>query len=190
MNRLLAASLLLLAACLAPAAKAEEKAFELPDPEGTLHHPLVAGDKKGIIFFFVSPYCPTANSFMPEIGKIADAYGAQFAAYIVHSDPSVKATDAYQQSVMFNVKTTILLDKDQALANKVHARITPEVVVLAPDGKTLYKGRINDLYLGPTKKQKKATTQDLRDALESIQSGKPVAAAHTEAMGCKISGIQ
>ena len=68
--------------------------------------------------------------------------------------------------------------------------ITPEVVVLGPDGKTLYQGRINNLYLGPTKKQRKATTKDLRDALDAIVEGKPVTTAKTEPVGCKISGLK
>jgi len=91
---------------------------------------------------------------------------------------------------MFNVKATILLDKEQRLAKRVEARKTPEAAVLAPDGKVLYQGRINDLYLGPTKKQKKATTQELRDALDAIQASKPVATARTEAVGCAITGMK
>ena len=71
----------------------------------------------------------------------------------------------------------------------MQAKITPEVVVLSPDGKTVYQGRINDLYLGPTKKQRKATTKDLRDALDAIHKGEPVASAKTEAVGCKIGGL-
>ena len=90
---------------------------------------------------------------------------------------------------MMAIKVPVLLDKDQSLAKRTLARITPEVVVLAPDGRTLYQGRINDLYLGPTKKQRKATTKDLRDALDALQDGKPVAVAKTDAVGCKISGL-
>lgn len=182
--------ILLLLFTLTSFLKAQETDWEFPDPEGTMHAPLKIGDKKGIVLFFVSPYCPTSNTFMPEINRIADEYAGKFASYIVHADPAIKVTDAYQHAVMFNVKATVLLDKEQRLAKRVDAKITPEVVVLGFDGKALYQGRVNDLYLGPTKKQKKATTQELRDALEAIQSGKPVATARTEAMGCKISGIQ
>jgi hypothetical protein len=62
--------------------------------------------------------------------------------------------------------------------------------VLSPKSDTLYKGRINDLYLGPTKRQRAATTKDLRDALDAILSGKPVPAPQPEAQGCKIGGIK
>ena len=91
---------------------------------------------------------------------------------------------------MMAIKVPVLLDKDQSLAKLTQARITPEAVVIAPDGKTVYQGRINDLYLGPTKRQRKATTKDLRDALDTIQDGKPASTARTEAVGCKISGLK
>jgi thiol-disulfide isomerase/thioredoxin len=187
MKHLLSSLLLLLVSM--QLSKAQEETWQFPDPEGAMHSPLVVGDKKGIVLFFVSPYCPTANTFMPEINRIAEEYAGQFASYIVHADPGIKVTDAYQHAVMFKVKATVLLDKEQRLAKRVQAKITPEVVVLAADGKALYQGRINDLYLGATKRQKKATTKDLRDALDAIQAGKPVTTARTEAVGCKITGM-
>ncbi|HYF35910.1 MAG TPA: hypothetical protein VD994_11510 [Prosthecobacter sp.] len=171
--------------------QAQEKAWEFPDPEGKMHEPLKAGAKKGILLFFVSPYCPTANTLMPEINNIANEYAGDFASYVVHADPAIKVTDAYQHAVMFKVEAaTVLLDAEQRLAKRVQAKITPEAVVLGPDGKVLYQGRVNDLYLGATKRQRKATTRDLRDALEAVQMGKPVAMARTEAVGCKIAGME
>ena len=83
----------------------------------------------------------------------------------------------------------MLLDKEQALAKQLKAKITPEAIVLSTNAETLYQGRINDLYLGPTKRQRAATTKDLRDALDAILSGKPVASPQREAQGCKISGL-
>lgn len=186
MKKLLA---FLVLSVLASPLSAQEKPWEFPDPEGKMHSPLTAGDKKGIMLFFVSPYCPTANTLMPEINSIVADYAAHFASYIVHADPSIKVTDAYQHFVMFKIKATVLLDTEQRLAKRMQAKITPEAVVLAPDGSVLYQGRINDLYLGATKRQRKATTRDLRDALDAIQSGKPVATPRVEAVGCKIPNL-
>ncbi len=168
---------------------AEDKLITLPGADAKDYTPLVAGDKKAVVLCFVSPYCPTSSSYIPEMNKIAADYATQAGFYYVHSDPDQKLTDILQHTEMMAIKTPVLLDKDQALAKRAQARITPEVVVFAPDGKTLYQGRINDLYLGPTKKQRKATTQDLRDALDAIKGGKPVAVARTDAVGCKISGM-
>lgn len=167
----------------------DDKPLTLPGADARDYTPLAAGDKKAVVLCFVSPYCPTSSSYIPEMNKIAADYAAQAGFYYVHSDPDQKLTDILQHTEMMGIKTPVLLDKDQALAKKAQAHITPEVVVFAPDGRTLYQGRINDLYLGPTKKQRKATTRDLREALDAIKDGKPVANAKTEAVGCKISGL-
>ena len=84
----------------------------------------------------------------------------------------------------------MLLDAEQKVAKKFGAKITPEVVVVGKEGNVLYQGRINDLYLSPTKRQREVTKTDLRDALAAIREGKPVDVARTEAMGCKISGLE
>ncbi len=182
---------LLLAALLALAATlhAGEPPEKWPAADGKEYTPCSAGDKKAVVFCFVSPYCPTSSSYIPEMNKIAADYAAKVAFYFVHSDPDQKLTDILQHTEMMAIKVPVLLDKDQRLAKQMQAHITPEVVVRAPTGNILYQGRINDLYLGPTKKQRKATTKDLRDALDAIQDNKPVPNAKTDAVGCKISGL-
>lgn len=169
---------------------AAEPPVTLPGADGRDHTPLLAGDKKAVTLFFVSPYCPTANTFVKEMNQIAADYSSSFAFYFVHSDTDLKITDVLQHTELNDIKFPALMDKEQRLARLTKATITPEAAVLAPDGKTLYQGRINDLYLGPTKRQRQATTKDLRDALDAIIAGKPVATPRTEAVGCKISGMK
>lgn len=179
--------------CLAPHAQSQAPAeLQFPGADGKEHAPLVVpAEKKAAVLCFVSPYCPTSNTFVPELNRIVADYSGKFAFYFVHADPDLKLTDVLQHTEMNEIKATVILDKEQKLAKLTQAKITPEVAVLAPDGKTtLYQGRVNDLYLGPTKRQRQATTKDLRDALDAIQEGKPVANARTEAMGCKISGMK
>lgn len=182
--------LLLPALLLSLSLQAAEPALTFPGADGRDHTPLKVGDKKAVTLFFVSPYCPTANTFVKEMNQIAADYGSQIAFYFVHSDTDLKITDVLQHTELNAIKAPALMDKDQRLAKMTRATITPEAVVLAPDGRTLYQGRINDLYLGPTKRQRKATTKDLRDALDAILAGKPVSQPRTEAVGCKISGMK
>lgn len=171
-------------------AAAAEPALELPAIDGQKHTPLVTGDKNASVLFFVSPFCSTTKSFMKEINAIAADYAGKMAVYLVHSDPEITQEVAMEHTVISEVKATVLLDREQTLAKQVQARITPEAVVIGTDGKVLYKGRINDLYLGPTKRQRAATTKDLRDALDALLAGKPVPEPQQEAQGCKIGGIK
>ena len=169
---------------------AAEPTLELSALDGQKHAPLVMGGKKASVLFFVSPFCSTTKSFMKEINAIAADYADRAAVYVVHSDPEITKEVAMEHTVISEVKAIVLLDKEQALAKQVQARITPEAVVIGTGGKTLYKGRINDLYLGPTKRQRAATTQDLRDALDAILADKPVTEPQYEAQGCKIGGLK
>lgn len=187
MNRFALFTLALLGSSFALA----DEPLKLSGTDGHEHTPLVVpGGKKAVVLFFVSPYCPTANTFMPEINRISADHAEGFSFYLVHADKDVKHTDVLQHTEMNEVKIPVLLDKEQLLAKRTGAQITPEVVVLAPDGTTLYQGRINDHYLSPTKKQRQPTTKDLRDALDAIKEGRPVVTPKTEAMGCKISGLK
>lgn len=165
-------------------------ALELPATDGKTYDPAAAGDKKAVVLFFVSPFCSTTKSFMKEINQITADYSDRVVVYLVHSDPEITNEVAMEHAILSEVKATVLLDKEQALAKQVQARITPEVVVLSPKTETLYKGRINDLYLGPTKRQRAPTTKDLRDALDAVLGSKPVPAPQEPAQGCKIGGIK
>ena len=165
-------------------------ALELPGADGKNHDPLAVGDKKAVVLFFVSPFCSTTKSFNKEINQITTDYSDRVAIYLIHSDPEITLEVAMEHAILSEVKALVLIDKQQTLAKQVQAKITPEAIVLSPKAETLYQGRINDLYLGPTKRQRAATTKDLRDALDAILAGKPVPSPQHEAQGCKIGGIK
>ncbi len=183
MKRLLLITLAIFAGSML---RSEDPVTTLPDLAGTDVAPLDVEGKKAVVLFFVSPYCPTSNTFGPEMNAIIKDFGIDFTFRFVHSDPTVTEADRKQHATMMEFTAPVLTDAEQKLAKQLGAGTTPEVVVTGPDGKTLYQGRINDLYLGPTKRQREIKTHDLRDALTAIREGKPVANPRTEAMGCGI----
>ena len=168
---------------------AEDETMMLTDLEGEEVNPLDVAGKKAVVLFFISPYCPTSNTFAPHMKEISEKFGEDFVFFSIHSDPGVSDQDQAQHATMMEITHRVLNDREQALAKRLGATTTPEVFVIDADGKTLYEGRINDLYLGPTRKQKEVTKHDLRDALTAITEGKPVAVPKTEAIGCSISGL-
>lgn len=168
---------------------AAEKPLELSDLQGRRHTPLATGGAKPIVLVFISPYCPTANAFLPEINRIAEVYAERAAFYLVQSDPSVKVADAARQVELYAVKSTVLLDSAQHLARLAKARVTPEVVVFSAAGQPLYQGRINDLYMNQTRKRPEPTTHDLVAALDAVLAGKLVASPLTKAVGCSIPDV-
>jgi len=169
----------------------EVKALDqLPDLTGTLHAITPGEGKVATVVVFVSPYCPTANTLMPEIVGIMAEHADKVDGYVIHSDKDAKDSDVQQHMELYKITTPVLLDKEQKVAKELKAKITPEAVVLGKDGAVLYQGKINDLYLKPTRKQREATTHDLRDALEAVIAGEAVKNSHTEPVGCKISGME
>jgi thiol-disulfide isomerase/thioredoxin len=187
MNRILF-SLLLLA--LMTVARAADKPLTLADVDGKPYMPLAVGEKKAVVLLFVSPFCPTSNAFTPEINRIAAEYAGGFSFYLVEADADITSADAKKHVETLEIKAPVLLDPEQQLAKLTKAKITPEAVVLTGNGEALYQGRINDLYATQTKKLKEPKTHDLREALEAILAGKPIANPTTKAIGCSISGMQ
>lgn len=176
-----------LLALLAVELPAAEKPLQLSDIQGKAHTPLVVGDRKAVVLVFVSPFCPTANTFTPEVSSIAKDYADRFAFYFVEADAGLTLADAKKHAETLEIKATLLLDPDQRLARLTQAKSTPEAVVLAANGSTLYQGRINDLYATQTRKLKEPKTHDLRLALDAISAGQPVATPSTKAIGCSIT---
>lgn len=154
--------------------------------DGKTLSPLNTSGKKAVVLFFVSPYCPTSNTFAPEMNSIQNEFNESFAFCFVHSDTSVTPADMTQHATLMEFKAPVLDDGEQKLAKLVGARVTPEVVVIDAEGKIVYQGRINDLYLGPTKRQRDIKNHDLRTALKAILEGKEIPRPRTEAIGCEI----
>ena len=180
------ALLVFLIALAGSAAFAADGAIELTDLQGKRHLPLAVADQRPVALIFISPYCPTANAFLPEINRIAAKYGDRVAFYLVQADPAVTVTDAARQVELYGISATVLLDAGQKLAKQVKATVTPEAVVLGAASRPLYQGRINDLYLNRTRKQPEPKTHDLVAALDAILAGQTVPAAVAKAVGCSI----
>ena len=76
-------SLLLSSLWIVCAASGAESDLTLPALNGEPHSPLKIAGKTGSVMIFVSPYCPTANSLMPEVAKVAAEYGDKFFFYLI-----------------------------------------------------------------------------------------------------------
>jgi cytochrome oxidase Cu insertion factor (SCO1/SenC/PrrC family) len=76
-------------------------------------------------------------------------------------------------------------DPDNKVADLYDARHTPEIFVVDADGKVRYHGRIDENYEEPAK----VTSPDLKNALDALLAGKPIAKAETKAFGCSIKRV-
>jgi thiol-disulfide isomerase/thioredoxin len=151
--------------------------YTLPNPDAC----------KAIVLLFVGYDCPISNAYSPEILRICKEYTPKNVAFcVVYADADLTREQARQHAKEYGYDCPAILDPEMKLARKVGATIKPEVAVLSPKGELLYRGRINDLYTDFGKKRPKATTHDLRNALDAVLAGKPVAVSRTKAIGCYI----
>lgn len=81
--------------------------------------------------------------------------------------------------------TSYLVDADGKVGRSYGARSTPQMVVIAPDGKVAYAGAIDDKP-GSDAEELKGARNYVRDALAALEAGKPVDPATTVPYGCTI----
>lgn len=165
--------------------------FQLRDTQGTVHRPAEWNGQKAIVLFFVTNDCPVANSYVPEMNRIHEAYAARgVRSYAVQADPGVAAAVIAAYARDYRYAFPLLLDPHQVLVQLTGATVTPQAVVLSPEGTVLYRGRIDDRIEDFGKQHPEATVHDLRDALDAVLVGKPVAHSVTKSIGCAITRVQ
>jgi peroxiredoxin len=165
--------------------------LSLRDTQGSIHTNAEWTGAKAILLFFVTTDCPVTNSYVPEMNRIHDAYaGRGVRVYAVQSDVTLAESAVAAYAKDFRYGFPLLLDPRQELVRLAGATITPQAAVLAPDGRVLYLGRIDDRVVDFGKQRPQATEPDLREALDAVLAGKPVAHPVTKSIGCAINRVK
>lgn len=160
----------------------------IKDVQGASHHPLAAAGQKATVLFFVLSECPIANSYAPEINRIVATYTARgVRSYVVYVEDDLTVAAAHQHAQDHEFKFPALLDPRHQLVKFARVTVSPEVAVLAPDNTVLYRGRIDDRAAAFGQRRVAPSKRDLREALDAILEGKPVATPVTKAVGCYIT---
>jgi thiol-disulfide isomerase/thioredoxin len=142
---------------------------------------------KAYVLVFTNTTCPLVRRYLPALNKLEKAYrkkGVRFLAVNASPEDSIRAMAA--QAVEHDVEFPAVKDHDARCARALGVKYTPEVAVLDASRKLRFRGRIDDQYrIGGTRA--KATRHDLKEALEAILAGKPVAVPETSVDGCPIT---
>jgi hypothetical protein len=138
--------------------------------------------------FFIATDCPISNSYALEIQSICSDYAARkVACHLVYVDPDLKTSDVRKHLSEFRYSgIPAILDAKHDLVRAAGATVTPEAVLIGAGGRTLYRGRIDNVYASLGRRRPAPTERDLRRAIEETLSGKPVTAPLTKAIGCYI----
>ncbi len=158
-----------------------------PVAAGTPDPLAAAKGKKAIVVLFIASDCPISNSYAPEINRICARYTREKIAFtLVYSDPDLSLAEAKKHAGDYSFTCPLVLDPSRHLARRAGVTVTPEAAVFSPAGRLLYRGRIDNLYVGFGQRRYGATKHELRDALDAIVQGKPIFSPRTLAIGCFI----
>lgn len=142
---------------------------------------------KATVIFFASTECPSAVAYEQELARRIDDFQARGVALIaVNSNYSDTREKINAHRISAKLPYPVYQDVDGRLADTLGATRSSEVVLLNADNEVVYQGRIDD-QVTVTVRRPRATTHELRDAIDATLAGRPVAVARTEASGCFIA---
>jgi peroxiredoxin len=170
-----------------PSAGLPVEDFTLRDFRGRTHSLRELADRPFVVVAFLGTGCPLGRLYGPRLAELAREFEPRDVAFLAvnpNARDSPADLDAYVRT--HQISFPILKDADNAVADRLGATRTPEVVVLDPERRIRYQGRIDDQYAAGVRRPA-PTRRDLAVALEELLAGRPVSCPVTEASGCLIA---
>jgi hypothetical protein len=157
------------------------------DIDGVSVRPFETTRAAGLVFF-VCTDCPISNGYAPEIRNVCAEYRSKrVTCTLIYEDVEVDPAAVKRHMAEYgyaNVRAAI--DRDRSIAKPARATVTPAALLIDAKGTIRYRGRIDNKYAALGKPRQQVTVHDLRDALDAVLSGAPVANPETKAFGCFI----
>ena len=145
-----------------------------------------ARSHKAVVVMFIATKCPYSNAYNDRMRDMAAAYEKQGILFAgINSNKTEPAEEVIAHAKQHGFGFLLMKDPDNKVADLYDARHTPEIFVVDPDGKVRYHGRIDENYEEPAK----VASPDLKNALDALLAGKPIAKAETKAFGCTIKRV-
>jgi len=143
------------------------------------------------VFIFVRTDCPITNRYAPEIARLEHQFlkgDAEF--WLVYPDPEVTPQQIRTHIAEYGFQGQPLRDPHHELVKRAHAVTAPEAAVFDGQGRLVYHGRIDDLWVEPGKARPMARTHDLEDAIGAVVEGRAVEHPETRAIGCSLADVK
>src|SRR5437773_7026556 len=168
-----------------PAIGATIDDFKLPDIDGAMHSLSSLKGKNGAVLIFIATRCPISNGYNERMEKLAQDYKAKGINVIgINANGTEPAAEVKSHAAEKHLTFTILKDDGNKIADRLGATRTPEAYVIDASGKLVYHGRIDN-----AQNTANITSNDLREALDEVLSGKQVSKTGGAAFGCSIKRV-
>jgi hypothetical protein len=161
----------------------------LPDIDGT-PTPLHNGESAATVVVFTCNHCPYALAWHNRLQAVARDYlphgvrvlqiNANDAERYPHDSPAAMAERVHAGEFA----GPYLHDSSQEVARAWGAAVTPDVYVLDAEGQIVYHGAPDADH-----NDESLDAEWLREALDDVLAGQPVARAETKPVGCSIKWL-
>ena len=146
-------------------------------------------DAPGLLVMFICNHCPFVKHLRSALAQLGRDYVPQGLAILAISSND---SDAYpadspakmieeQQEAGYNFP--YLFDATQEVAKAYRAACTPDFYLFDKDRQLVYRGQFDD---SRPSNGLPVTGKDLRNAIDAVLAGKPVAAEQRPSIGCNI----
>ena len=162
--------------------------FDLPGVDGNDHGLSDYAGASALVVVFTCNHCPYAIGCEDRLIALYDDYSGRGVRLVcVNSNETDNhPTDSFEHMVTRarekGFSFDYLRDESQEVARAYGALRTPHFFLFDGDGKLSYTGRMDD----NPRDAAGASTNELRDALDSVLAGREVAMALTNPLGCNV----
>jgi peroxiredoxin len=161
-------------------------AIVLRDARGAEHRfPDQNQEVKASVVIFLMTDCPVANAMVPDLRELASRYaplGIRFYGIFSGEEPE----DILRHSKDYRIAFPCLLDDSGVLAEKCGATRVPEAAIFDKNGRSVYRGRIDDRAVRIGRMKPVPAERNLADALAALVAGKPLPPPQPATAGCFI----
>ncbi len=157
------------------------------DLSGRAVNPFARSKAPAIVLLFVSVDCPISNSYAPEVQRLQKEFGPHGVIFrLVYPNPDETADAIRRHLREYGYAEEAWRDPRHELVKAAKVKVTPEAAVFTGNGVLVYHGRIDDRWVDFGKARPAAQVRDLRNVLQAVLAGKPVARSVTRPIGCYI----
>lgn len=141
------------------------------------------------VIMFICNHCPFVKHVQKELINLANDYQKKGISFIAISSndivnyPEDGPSKMKEIAEKFQYPFPYLYDESQQVAKNYQAACTPDFYVFDNNMQCIYRGQLDDSRPG---NNISVTGKDLRNALDNVLTGKPIASVQKPSMGCNI----
>ena len=164
--------------------------FQLPNVVSEdIISPETFAEKTGLLVMFICRHCPYVVHIKEELARLGADYEHAPLGIVAISSNDAKN---YPEDSPDRLKTMAqelrftfpyCYDESQRVAKLFTAACTPDFFLFNKERKLVYRGQLDESRPG---NNKPVTGKDLREAIEAVLQGKPVASKQLPSAGCNI----